>query len=197
MDNWFNVGDMKSVTHIELIDEIILRMIGVINERVSKFTKEGSGWIISELREFQNKVTEYTPLKGSSYVELPEKFQNSKFKLINMKNSDQECFKWCVARSGCLERSNNDRVSSKVKDEVKNYNWVGIKFPMTIKQIEKFENQNDVSIGVYGLDDKLELYTLYGTEVVKTKHVMLLLIEEDGNNHCVDARFKPICSKAS
>jgi len=39
----------------------------------------------------------YEPLNGSSWVPLP-KFLASKKAIINMENTDNQCFKWCIAR---------------------------------------------------------------------------------------------------
>ena len=53
---------------------------------VEEFVREKSGWIIDEVKQFEIKIEKYKPLKGSSYIELPEKYRNPKFRLINMKN---------------------------------------------------------------------------------------------------------------
>ena len=34
----------------------------------------------------------YSPLVGSTFVELPDKLKNSKKSLINIKNNDNKCF---------------------------------------------------------------------------------------------------------
>ena len=34
-------------------------------------------------------------MKGSSYIKLPQELRNSAKGLINMKNEDNECFRWC------------------------------------------------------------------------------------------------------
>jgi hypothetical protein len=52
IDAWFNGGCMKAVTHISLLDDVVLKMIGEMNECISKFTCQRSGWIISKLLEF-------------------------------------------------------------------------------------------------------------------------------------------------
>jgi hypothetical protein len=186
IDAWFNGGCMKSVTHVSLLDDIVTGMIGKVGECISKFTREGSGWIISKLLDFQIKMAKYQPLRASSYIPLPKKYQHPKFKLINMKNDDQECFKWCIARSDCIDQKNPQRVSEKVKENAFKYNWDGIAFPTPLNQINKFELQNSMSVSVYGLtDEKLELYPLRVSKIKNNKHVMLLLIEDEGNTHYV------------
>ena len=174
---------MRAITHPSLLDDELMTMIARVNELISKFTRESSGWQLSELMEFQIKIARYEPLRGSSYIELPHKYRNAKYRLINMKNSDQECFKWCVARTGCMDQVNKDRVSDRVKEEALKYDWSGITFPTPLNQLDRFEKQNEVAVSVYGLEE--ELYPLRVSKLKSEKHVMLLLIEEDGNRHYV------------
>lgn len=67
-----------------------------MDECISKFSQQGSGWIIETIKEFQIKIAKYQPLNASSYIPLPKKYQNYKFRLINIKNNYQEYFKWCT-----------------------------------------------------------------------------------------------------
>ena len=59
---------------------------------------EGSGWVIDRIDNHYIDVTTYQPLHGSSYIELPIELQNSAKGLINIKNKDDECFRWCHTR---------------------------------------------------------------------------------------------------
>ena len=184
INNWFNSGSMTSITNNSQIKDTIHVMINKIEEKICKFTRKGSGWIIKKLLDFEIKVAKYKPLRASSYIETPSKYKNPKFGLINIQNkNDNECFKWCIARSECLDEDNVHRLSTKVREASKKYNWKGIEFPVQLKQISKFENQNDVSVNVFGLDDKEILYPLRITKIEKTKHVDLLLISDNENTH--------------
>ena len=40
----------------------------------------------------------YVPLGGSSYIPLP-KFLAAKNAIFNLKNEDDECFKWAISRA--------------------------------------------------------------------------------------------------
>ena len=46
------------------------------------------------------------PLNGSSYIELPPELRNPAKGLINLKNNDNECFRWCHIR--CLNAQEKD-----------------------------------------------------------------------------------------
>jgi len=51
-----------------------------------------------------------------------------------------------------------------------------IEFPMTLKDIPKFERLNVVSINVYGIENG-QVLTLWFTDDKKEKHVNLLYLE--------------------
>lgn len=40
-------------------------------------------------------MVKYKPRSGSSYVELPAELRHHKKGLINVKNNDDECYRWC------------------------------------------------------------------------------------------------------
>jgi len=58
----------------------------------------GSGWTFHTIVALDIHTIGYEPLNGSSWVPLPT-FLSSKKALINMKNTDNQCFKWCIARA--------------------------------------------------------------------------------------------------
>ena len=43
-------------------------------------------------------ISAYSPLIGSTYIELPSGLKNSKKGLINIKKNDNKCFIWCHIR---------------------------------------------------------------------------------------------------
>ena len=60
---------------------------------------EGSGWTIDKLDSSNHvNIVIYQPLHGSSYIDLPDELKNSNKGLINIKNKDNECFRWCHVR---------------------------------------------------------------------------------------------------
>ena len=64
-------------------------------ELIESLQGRGSGWIFTKVLHFDILVDVYKPLAASSYIELP-KFLADKKAIINPKNTDDECFKWCV-----------------------------------------------------------------------------------------------------
>ncbi len=66
-----------------------------ILESMAKYQKEVSGWRLKRVVELEIHVVEHNPLGGSSHIPMPEKLRGKKA-VINMKNEDNECFKWSV-----------------------------------------------------------------------------------------------------
>ena len=85
-------------------------------------------------------------MRGSSYVPLLEWLAHKKA-IINPCNEDQECFKWAeVAASKCEEIGKNPQRVSNLKRFEKDFDWSGIKFPISVKDIKGFESRNRISI---------------------------------------------------
>lgn len=58
----------------------------------------------------------------------------------------------------------------------------GIQYPVHITQIPKFENQNDISINVFGYEDK-EIFPMRITKCKKKSHVDLLYLKNNNDFH--------------
>ena len=43
-------------------------------------------------------ISIYSPLIGSTYIELPDKLKNPMKGLTNIKNNENKCFLWCQIR---------------------------------------------------------------------------------------------------
>ena len=61
----------------------------------------------------------------------------------------------------------------------------GIQHPVDIKDINKFEYQNNISVNVYGYEDK-KIFSLHMTTMTAARHhVNLLYITADDTSHYV------------
>ena len=78
--------------------------------------------------------------------------------IINPKNVDQECFKWAVITTSRWEEINNNlKRVSKLKTFKADFDWSGIGFPVSFKDISKFEFRNQISINLLATEGK-EIY---------------------------------------
>lgn len=74
------------VEQVRAAQEEILHTVGV-------WISEGSGWTIDSVGKHYVNISKYQPLRGSSYLKLPEELQNPRKGLVNIKNIDNECFR--------------------------------------------------------------------------------------------------------
>src|SRR5688572_1201899 len=80
------------------VSEIYNNAKDKIIESMATFQMRGSNWRLRAVQKLDINTVVYKPLKGSSYIPLPKCLANKKG-IINMKNEDEECFKWCVTRA--------------------------------------------------------------------------------------------------
>ena len=63
-------------------------------------------------------------------------------------------------------------------------NMEGISYPASLKDIQRIESQNNLSINVFGYDREDKVYPLYKTKAIKEeRHVNLLLISQGEKRH--------------
>ena len=83
---------------------------------------EGSGWVVTRVLCLYVNISKYTPLKGSSYIELP-KYLKKKEAIMNVRNQDDECLKWALLSSSVIQPMTTHNELSKYKDHEKELNF--------------------------------------------------------------------------
>ena len=155
-----------------------------ILNKIVQWISEGSGWTIQSIENHYINIANYSPLKGSSYIELPQELQNSAKGLINLKNKDNECFRWCHIRHLNPQDKDSQRIKKTDKKYIGELDYSNIKFPVTVKQINIIEKQNNICINLFGYEEK-QKFPIYISKEKYQDHMELLLITEDENNHYV------------
>ena len=79
------------------------------------------------------------PLGGFSYIPLP-RFLAAKKAIINLKDEDDACFKWAIRRALNPVEEHSERIDKILPETSKVLNWEGLKFPVNLSDINKFEN---------------------------------------------------------
>ena len=149
---------------------------------IDKWVSEGSGWVIDRIDGHYIIVTTYKPLNGSNYIKLPSELQNSSKGLIIIKNDDDECFRWCHIRFLNPQKTNPQRINRVDKQMINELNYDGIPFPVTQKQYNKIETQNNIRINVFGYE-KGQPFPISKEEF--ENQMNLLLITKDEKKHYV------------
>ena len=107
--SFFN-GKAKTITKANDIEHELSMSRQEILNVIDKWVSEGSGWVIDRIDSHHINVTTYQPLQGSSYVGLPTNLRNPKKGLINIKNKDNECFRWCHIRHLNPQKKDSQRI---------------------------------------------------------------------------------------
>ena len=154
-----------------------------ILNKIAQWISEGSGWTIQSIEKHYINIVNYNPLKGSSYIKLPQELKNRG--LINLQNEDNECFRWCHIRHLNPQRLKNPQIIKKTdKQYIEKLDYSSIEFPVTVKQINKIEKQNNICINLFGYEEK-QKFPIFISKEKFTDHMELLLITEGENKHYV------------
>ena len=180
---YFNSKAQTIINDITINETLQLTKQQILNI-IAQWISEGSGWTIQSVDSHHINIVKYEPMKGSSYIQLPTELRNSAKGLINLKNNDNECFRWCHIRHLNPQDKYPQRIKKVDKSYIEKLNYKGIEFPVTIKQLNKIEKQNEININVFGYEEK-QPYPIYISKEKHEDHMELLLITKDENKHYV------------
>ena len=180
---YFNSKPQIIINNIEIPKSLQLSKQKILN-MIAQWISEGSGWTIESVDNNYLNIVQYQPMKGSSYIELPQELKHHRKGLINMKNKDNECFRWCHIRYLNPQDVHPERIKKIDKEYINQLDYSEIEFPVTTKKYNKIEKQNEININVFGYENK-QPYPIYISKEKYEKHMELLLITEDENKHYV------------
>ena len=176
-DAYFNSTAFTILNEYQII-EALDKAAEEINNKIAFWLSEGSGWTIVEIRSHYVNIVKYLPLRGSSYIPSPKELRNSMCGLINPKNKDNECFRWCHNRHLNPRKVHPERITKEDRESVKSLDCSGITFPVTINQINRIEKQNKINIYLFGYDTvKKRPYPIYPSPENYDDNLNLLYIE--------------------
>ncbi|KYN09355.1 hypothetical protein ALC57_18531 [Trachymyrmex cornetzi] len=174
----FNTSDLREWYDEHVTDDILAAL--------EEFQERDSGWALSRISNLIVNVNKFNPMHAGCWVELPREIMLKKA-VINVRSMDNACFAWSVVAALYPAEKNVYRKSSYL-DYTTVLKLEGIEFPVTLKQITKFEFLNDISINVFtkrergGKNDGNEIVPLRLTKEKKEKHVNLLYLQDSRRN---------------
>ena len=119
---YFNSKPQNIINNTEISEALQLSKQQILN-MIAQWVSEGSGWTIQSVDNHYSNIVQYQPMKGSSYIKLPQELRNSAKGLINMKNEDNECFRWCHIRHLNPQAKYPQRIKKSDKQYVDNLNY--------------------------------------------------------------------------
>ena len=81
---YFNSKPQTIINNTEIPEALQLSKQQILN-MIAQWVSEGSGWTIQSVDNHYLNIVQYQPMKGSSYIKLPQELRNSAKGLINMK----------------------------------------------------------------------------------------------------------------
>ena len=182
-----NNAYFQSRTYVNLektdVKVFLKKMIKEILATLDNYQQNGSGWYFEKMNELEIHIVDYKPMKGGSYIPLPE-FVKKKNAIINIENKDDKCFLWCVLRYLHPVLNHGERISDLKKYE-NDLNFKQINFPVQVKDITKFENYNShlPGINVYSVNDNNKVYPLRVNQKDCRKSIDLFLYSDGVKQH--------------
>ena len=156
-------------------------MIAKMLEALARYLKNDSGWRLKKVLKLTIKLSRNDPLRGSSYLPYPECLKGKR-SLINIENKkDDFCFIWSILRLRypiADKKNGNPKRIEDLREHFDEFNRDGIEFPTQCceRTFKKFENNNNVSVAVYGH----ETYKKFekGKEVEKMRIIPLYVLSK-------------------
>lgn len=176
-----NVKEIKQTTNVS--EHFQIDIVNYVKKKVEEVMIEGSGFTLSRIDRLTVQIFKYEPLRGSGDISLPKSIAN-KTSIVNLKNTNHECFKWSI-----LAALHHNEVKNKNKvNDAQSYrlwanelNFDDIDFPVPLNQIDKFMEQNEgIAVNVYYFDvEKKKVCPLFlALKPVEYRYVHLLLLME-------------------
>ena len=191
---YFFASKMEIVTESTDISVLYDQMADVIFELIQNFQNRGSGWQFDRVENLDININPFNPLSASSYIKLPGKLVE-KNAIINVQNEkDNECFKWAITSAVFPAKEHGERLSKQMRKDSEKFDWTGIEFPVSLKQIDKFEKQNNYAINVLGYEGVVYPLRLSKNNCEQVIN-LLLIANEETNHYCWIKNMSRLLSK--
>ena len=163
-------SEMTPVHH-RLSNETFFHMMEKMLTVLFVLASNGSGWILQKILWVDLKFAKFSPICGSSFIELPLCLRNQRY-LLNIRNHDDfECFNYCyTAWNHELLGPNLADPSRDIRTQLTNLATYRkpeatkprgeFSMPMGFHDVHQFEIMNDVQVNVFHFSkgDLLPMY---------------------------------------
>ena len=177
---YFNSA-IKTVTNFEYNLD---RSFQEISYRIDNWINKGSGWIIESAEAQYINISVYSPLSGSTYIELPHKLKHPMKGLINVKNNGNKYFLWCHIRYLNPLKIHPERITKVDKKMIKDLDYEGVKSPVSKRVYSKIEKKKNICISVFSYENDLT-YPVYVSDQKFKMCVEFSLRPNENESHYV------------
>ena len=173
---YFNSTTTTILNELDIRDFYDKAVEEILN-RIARWISKGSGWVVVRILNLYFNIVSYEPLRGRSYFSLPGELRHHRKGLINIKNDDNQCFRWCHVRHINPLEHHNERITQKDRKIAQTLDYTGVTFPVTIRDMGRIEKQNKININAYLYNEDGKYVTPYRnseTEYGDTLNVLLI-----------------------
>ena len=172
---------MMTVYNLDDKSEIVTAMIEHMAQQIENPALRNSKFVFDRVLHMDIDFHRLNLTRGSSYVPLPDWLMKKKA-MINPKNSDMECFKWAViAAMKWEEIGNNPERVGKLKRYEGEFDWSGLEFPVSFRDINKFERNNEIGVNILAVENKNIHICRKGRDYDRIVNLMLIANVENPN----------------
>ena len=172
---------MMTVYSLNDKNEIVTAMIEHMAQQIENPALRNSKFVFDRVLHMDVDFHRLNLTRGSSYVSLPDWLMKKKA-IINPKNSDMECFKWAViAAMKWEEIGNNPERVSKLKRYEGEFDWSDTEFPVSFRDIKKFERNNEIGVNILAIENKKIYICRKGRDYNRIVNLMLIADVENPN----------------
>ena len=135
-------------------NEIVTALIEHMAQQIENPALRNSKFVFNRILHMDIDFRRLNLTRGSSYIPLPDWLMKKKA-IINPRNSDIECFEWVIiAAMKWEEVVNNPERVSKLKIYEEEFDWGGSEFPVSFRDINKFESRNEIGVNILAVENR-------------------------------------------
>ena len=180
---------MVNVYNLSYLGKIVNKMIAHMKQEIKNPALSNSRFVFDEVLHMDIDFHRLNLTRRSSYLPLPDWLAHKKA-IINPKNADRECFKWAVIATSRWEEIDRDpQRISKLRRFEADFDWTGIGFLVSFRDIKGFEFRNQILINILSIEDRQIYICRKGGNYECV--INLMLIMENNRKHYV--AIKSLC----
>ena len=185
-DEYVNLAFNNRMTPVYMlndIESIVQSMINHMAQQVENPALRDSKFVSDSIMYTDINIHRLILTRGSSYIPLPDWLAKKKA-ILNPKNLDMKCFKWSLIAALKWEEIDRDHQRvSKLRRYEDEFDWSGIRYPVSTKDISKFETRNRIGVNILALDGRTPYICRKGLDYDRV--VKLMILEDGEKKHYV------------
>ena len=173
VDQAFN-SRMTPVYMLSEMDTIVQEMVSHMAQQVDNPRLRDSKFTFDRILYMDINIHRLNLTRGASYIKLPD-WLSKKKAIINPKSLDNKCFKWAVIAGLRWEEigANPERIS-KLRRYENEFDWNEIAYPVSTKNISKFETRNRIGVNLLAISGRTIYICRKGGDYEQKVDLMIL-----------------------